>query len=277
MDHPTVDSSLLANDETARDQVSDETRMGLLERWLEIVNEFTKLEITYELDRLPAISGIASYFQTKMNSSYNAGIWQYNLGHGLLWRKMPYQISRRIVGMPGQYIPSWSWASVELLSRRSFGMHTRKKDLIIDASFHSTGPTLSRHEVKSIIGAEDAALSVQGLAIFCTLTHQHEVTSDIYPTHLLNFRGETEYAYTDITCNDMALQESIEVACLLIGETRNESVMTWDDRHSGSYIIQFALILQSDSNGIYTRVGLSEHDRRKAWFMGAETTAFEIL
>ncbi|PVH87653.1 HET-domain-containing protein [Cadophora sp. DSE1049] len=277
MNHPGMISTLLAEDDIARAYLGPETPLKAFEKWLEIVHEFTKLEIRYELDRLPAISGIASSLYDKLYSSYTAGVWQYGLGYGLLWRKMPYQLSRRVNSIPGQYIPSWSWASVELVSKRSFGLHTYRKNLGIDEHFRSTSPTSSRREIKSILGIQEASLQIKGLVISCTLTHQHEVKSDIYPTHLLKFRGGIEFVYTDITCDNKAAQEEAEVACLLVGATSNERIMTWDDSCSGPYIIQYALVLQSDATGVYTRIGMSEHDRRKGWFDDAKVTIAKVL
>jgi hypothetical protein len=157
-----------------------ETRLEVFERWLEIVHEFTKLEISYELDRLPAISGIASSLCEELQSPYIAGVWQYRLGQGLLWRKMPYQLSRRVGSVPGQYTPSWSWASVQLLSSRNKGLHTYGKNVVIDEHFCSTSITpKSTLEIKSILELQDGGLQVKGLVISCTLTHRHAVKSEI--------------------------------------------------------------------------------------------------
>lgn len=167
-----------------------DTPLKVFENWLNIVYEFTKLDIHYEIDRLPTISGIASSLCEKLDSSYTAGVWHYRLGHGLLWRMMPYQLSRPVNSVPDQYIPSWSWASVELVSERSSGLGIFKDDVMIDENFHSISTTSSRYEIKSILGVQDASLQIEGLVITCTLMHRHEVKSDIYPTHLLKFRGK---------------------------------------------------------------------------------------
>lgn len=272
--HPDTFSALFAHNVPLR-----ETRLEVFERWLKIVHEFTKLEISYELDRLPAISGIASSLREDLQSPYTAGVWQYRLGQGLLWRKMPYQLSRRVNSVPGQCIPSWSWASVQLLSRRDKGLQTYGKNIVIDEHFCSTSITpKSTREIKSILELQDGGLQVKGLVISCTLTHRHEVKSDIYPTHLLNFRGGTEFAYTDITCDGEDAQEEAKVICLLVGARSDEYTVTWTtDSCPGWYIIQYALVLQSDAAGFYTRISMSEHDRRKGWFEDAEVMTMKII
>ena len=196
-----------------------------------------------------------------------------------LWRKMPYQRSRRVTSRPDQYVPSWSWASVELLSSTAKGLQTyHEKDIVIDKHFHATSPNKSSaHDVKSILGIEDAGLKIEGLVISCILTHRHEVKSDIYPTHLLSFRGGSEFAYTDITCDDTDAQEDVKVTCILLGERGSKYVMSWEAESSpGQYIVQYALVLQSDASGLYNRIGLSEHDHRKGWFDDAEVASIEI-
>jgi hypothetical protein len=63
-----------------------------------------------------------------------------------------------------------------------------------------------------------------------------------------------------------------------VGARSNEDIMTWTvDSCPGPYIIQYALVLQSDAAGLYTRIGMSEHDRRKGWFEDAEVMAIEII
>ena len=71
IDRPSVISMLFA--EASGANPSTEKRQKMFEKWLEIVHEFTKLKLTYELDRLPSISGIASSLWRELNSSYTAG------------------------------------------------------------------------------------------------------------------------------------------------------------------------------------------------------------
>jgi hypothetical protein len=63
----------------------------MLGTWLQLVNEFTRLDITRELDKLLAVSKLASCLSKQFGSPYIAGLWQDDLGQGLLWRRPPYQ------------------------------------------------------------------------------------------------------------------------------------------------------------------------------------------
>ncbi|KAL2072032.1 hypothetical protein VTL71DRAFT_11375 [Oculimacula yallundae] len=77
-------------------------------RWSDIVEWYTSLLLTYEQDRLPALSGIAA--QLFNSSNYLAGLSKEDLLFGLCWRvddKKRLQVVSKLTGAP-----SWSWASV---------------------------------------------------------------------------------------------------------------------------------------------------------------------
>ncbi|MCJ1280251.1 hypothetical protein MMC21_008078 [Puttea exsequens] len=51
--------------------------------WLRIITEYTTKALTYEEDRLPAISGLARQLEPRLGKYY-VGYWNGDL-HGLLW------------------------------------------------------------------------------------------------------------------------------------------------------------------------------------------------
>jgi hypothetical protein len=85
-------------------------------RWLEIVDAYSRLDLSYESDKFPAISGLALEFQRQTGDEYLAGLWKSDLHRALLWRpagvdniSMPSKSLRR---QPKQWrAPSWSWGS----------------------------------------------------------------------------------------------------------------------------------------------------------------------
>ena len=77
--------------------------------WYDIVESFTKCNITYETDTLPAISGIAKTIAHMSGGIYCAGVWIDKLCHSLLWyppRNGDAMIRRKIF-----VAPSFSWAA----------------------------------------------------------------------------------------------------------------------------------------------------------------------
>lgn len=84
--------------------------------WYRLVEVYVKRDLTYDSDRLPALSGIADAFQRTLTNAgtYLAGLWENDLIKGLLWRvnsprpRSPDQTYRTHLSSP----PSWSWASI---------------------------------------------------------------------------------------------------------------------------------------------------------------------
>ena len=53
--------------------------------WIEIVEEYTRRELTHEKDKLIAISGIAAQLQLACEDTYVAGMWRTSLIHLFTW------------------------------------------------------------------------------------------------------------------------------------------------------------------------------------------------
>ncbi|PQE03462.1 heterokaryon incompatibility protein [Rutstroemia sp. NJR-2017a BVV2] len=75
--------------------------------WHEIINLYTKAQLTHTSDKLVAISGIVRPLQDQHTGGYLAGLWRNGLETQLPWRCVDFQT-------PGAYrAPSWSWAAVD--------------------------------------------------------------------------------------------------------------------------------------------------------------------
>ncbi len=87
------------------------SRSDLLKFWRDIVARYSARHLTYESDRLPALSGVAMKFQSLLHCRYYAGLWQDTLFADICWLVLPSE-GKMIFG-PSEYIaPSWTWASV---------------------------------------------------------------------------------------------------------------------------------------------------------------------
>jgi hypothetical protein len=80
--------------------------------WLSIVCIYSRLDITHERDRLPALSGVASSLAETGLGSYCAGLWSNDLARGLLFEAVTPFDSPGSKDPPSA--PSWSWASIPL-------------------------------------------------------------------------------------------------------------------------------------------------------------------
>jgi len=82
----------------------------LLERrmWMRIVSHYTSRDLTFETDKLPALSVLAHEYQRMWNDTYYAGMWKSSLCKDLMWFLSSVGHTK-----PSTYrAPSWSWASV---------------------------------------------------------------------------------------------------------------------------------------------------------------------
>lgn len=85
--------------------------------WYYPILKYSQKRLTYETDRLPAVSSYAKLIARKSGDVYLAGLWKNNLHRGLLWkiqRRQRGTLSELIdsLARPPEFIaPSWSWAS----------------------------------------------------------------------------------------------------------------------------------------------------------------------
>lgn len=86
-------------------------RKEILHTWYNsIVIGYSSAELTWQTDRLPAISALAKVFNHHLKMPYLAGLWLEELWYGLSWYRMgnvcegPQRVAK--------IAPSWSWAAV---------------------------------------------------------------------------------------------------------------------------------------------------------------------
>ncbi|PVH80419.1 HET-domain-containing protein [Cadophora sp. DSE1049] len=79
---------------------------GFIDHWLGLAERYSERYLTYESDKLPALSGLATYFSELYKQKYYAGIFNGAVAETLLWR--PTKLGG--LEKPERYVaPSWSW------------------------------------------------------------------------------------------------------------------------------------------------------------------------
>ena len=92
---------------------SSEKEKNLYGCWHDLIESYSIRELTFESDKLPAVSGVAKQIQGRTNSAYLAGLWKENLPMELCWSVDYVSIDSSPLLQSETYIaPSWSWASV---------------------------------------------------------------------------------------------------------------------------------------------------------------------
>lgn len=90
-----------------RFEENDDSKEDILQLWYTTIITYSRLHLTYESDRFSALAGLASQFAEILSTPYLAGLWQSDIGRGLLWACSGGHHTT-------PKVPSWSWASVEL-------------------------------------------------------------------------------------------------------------------------------------------------------------------
>ena len=87
--------------------LNGEVRRDLGIRWRDLVGRYSGLNMTYQKDKLQALSGVARQMNRSMQDAYIAGLWLSTIIEDMLWEAS----SQRARPSPWR-APSWSWASV---------------------------------------------------------------------------------------------------------------------------------------------------------------------
>lgn len=93
--------------------LSEEKRMSILQEWRELLELYSRRQLTDPGDKLPAISAIAQQFAIPLGGRYVAGLWANFLIRDLLWQvKERCELDRLGASMKTRK-PSWSWISTD--------------------------------------------------------------------------------------------------------------------------------------------------------------------
>lgn len=82
--------------------------------WHGIVYSYSRLQLSYPSDMLPALQGVATRVAIERQSRYHAGIWEDTIIPDLLWRTTESSSPR--TWKSDSQAPSWSWASSRYVS-----------------------------------------------------------------------------------------------------------------------------------------------------------------
>lgn len=84
-------------------------RSSYFDMWYALLEEYSDMELTFVMDNLKALSGLAALFHEASRATYVAGLWKEDLQFGLAWYvglNDERPVSKEEDG------PSWSWVSV---------------------------------------------------------------------------------------------------------------------------------------------------------------------
>ncbi|RBR20328.1 uncharacterized protein FIESC28_05292 [Fusarium coffeatum] len=218
-------------------------------QWMNIVEEYTKRDLTYDLDKLPAISGVAEVWAQALDDSYLAGIWLSHLPGALLWTSaQPHEQLQQ----PAEYLaPTWSWASlVGQIDWFDGKMTTIDRRVVI-----VSGSTTPMYPGARFGQVSSGSLVVRGYLQEAVLTGELPSTQSSFSVHPENVTGEVldlDLATTELDFWDEVLEErtrGCRVYCLQI-------CLFEEDSRSGPS----GLILVTQDEMTFRRVGVFEFE-----------------
>ncbi|KAH7472785.1 hypothetical protein H9L39_12590 [Fusarium oxysporum f. sp. albedinis] len=177
-----------------------------MRNWAHLIHRYSRLGLTFEKDRLPALSGMAKAFQTMGSTEmkddvYLAGIWKSMLPEALLWKAVdgppsgPVQRCRfrKPVGERGP--PTWSWMCCD------FTVHWQN-------NYFGSDYLLQVDDAQVELGSIDRAGEVAKGHIVLRAVHIEEVAM-VYPDDP-SFRT-TEYTLRDEYIRNSSTEELISL------------------------------------------------------------------
>ena len=118
-----------------------------LQDWYDLVQIYTVRRLTFQADRLRAISSLAKAFAQVLQSRYEAGLWMNDLHYGLNW----HVEGKVLHGLESDSLfPSWSWAKSQGAiffgdrrdTRSSYPREARSALTFISASHNSAADSV---------------------------------------------------------------------------------------------------------------------------------------
>jgi hypothetical protein len=263
-------------------------RSDILTTWFHVVEEYSRLRVTRESDRLPALTGVATIFQRKLGCGYLAGIWQDDIARGILWDVTRYESvrSKRSIRRHDP-APTWSWASLILGVEGSgiifpaghddtFQVDDRFRFLDTDIPFAATDSSLVMPTMESI--------SLSGVFVAAT-AHPYSLDDLTWKDVVLVFEQDIEdivlITVTEINIdftwkspNACPLETGTTVHCLLVGNKTNT------DLESGQKTrYQCTLVLKPSSldTQLSERVGLMSVPEDLGIFQAVAESSFKLI
>ncbi|KAI4102706.1 MAG: hypothetical protein L6R37_004237 [Teloschistes peruensis] len=257
--------------------------------WSPLLEKYCRTRLTFERDKLVAISSLAQLMGTQLHDQYVFGLWKRILPSQLLWRVEEYPQgivsgffpihkdevyqTNFIAYRPELYrAPSWSWASVEgpiVTSRPETSGYLCHADPL------HTGRT-----PKSISEGEFAFLKVTGHLHLATLWYSQEYAlwylytdrrgmrvfkpqdgddNTRAPVNYFEMYEPTdeisaEHYFSVRAYPDVKLDRSGKMLCVPVLESQQERALRRDDLPSDTERVSGLMLQPTERQGVYTRV-----------------------
>jgi hypothetical protein len=288
---PESDGSQWPHNITSKDncdelELAKMTPTMLCESWHHILKHYSTLQLTFDSDVLPAVSGLARVYNRYFKGTYVAGMWEPFLIGELAYRiTTPHSSTRRLPWVA----PTFSWASLKLSqpsTEHVQAFHPLRADVVPEWGLQWARP--ERHYAKNECEVLDISYNLAGPDATGQITDASLVLKGLlYPmtvqglNHLSAICGprlasdEKEYFYADFDYSDRrqahyGINSGSKVYCFLLQshEPSHELRRTISLSPVGYPDWACFLVLKKirDLRGtadMFERVGLMEYEGRR--------------
>lgn len=134
---------------------SAEMRRQTLILWYRILREYSFRLLSFESDRLDAISGLTARLSVILDDNdYIAGIWRSSIIECLQWRADDPLRGTLAIRQTAYRAPTWSWASCELPPRESFRDPSSGRTLALGTSHAFAESGVASRPVVEVVACE---------------------------------------------------------------------------------------------------------------------------
>ncbi|KAF2647567.1 HET-domain-containing protein [Lophiostoma macrostomum CBS 122681] len=214
--------------------------------WHIVVDNYSKLNLTYESDRLPALAALADkMLQFRKSDAYIAGVWRNSLLSDIGWVTSGYRKHRT----PNSRIPTWSWASLTLVGgiRYSFqNPHIISSVKVVDCSYTAIGPVNTGR-------VHDATITLRGPLLNFVANAVRLYGEDAFRVADSHF-DPNKFAFMTSPDCDLVDAESPPVFNEIF-----KALLLYDGTDDKEWRVGgFGLLLREISDGEYIRIGAVE-------------------
>jgi len=249
-------------------------RLGYV--WLDLVSEFSALQLTRETDRLPALSGLACEFSDKALGSYVAGIWEHDLARGLLFETIASK-ENRSANLNHQAAPSWSWASAQVAQRNrisySYVLYYR---FVQDSNFSVTIMDLLSNTSNIFSWVSNGLLELRGACTTAIIVTEASPEEPESRKLLLKAGGIQRSIPLDQFISDDHTQhlENTQLHCILVGSACGARINSVEVK-----TFEYVLMLQKvpGEQRTYKRIGILFSGHNDTWSLRNEPVLTIVL
>jgi hypothetical protein len=216
-------------------------------QWHRLLKLYSSRNLTFQTDRLLAMSGIAERYAILLGDEYLAGIWRSSLARDILW-----QVDRPLPRSYEYSAPSWSWAAIS-------GKVTVRLEGTVDANFQVIGCNVTHAFAEAQFGSvRSGRLQLRGLVRREGISFPSDGSGGLDKYVMEDMSGDehTIFIYANIdhnegkgpVTNSDRVKENHEAA------STEALVLLLVNIHP----CQMGLLLRECGNGEYVRLGVFE-------------------